>query len=130
MSSRRIQVARDSLPPLLLTIAETAAERGESGDAEALTAIGQVARVELLARGVLAPTENELYQAIDRIGRRYCGLAKFRRAFLRATASIEPYTKRDEIETAHNEFVASSDRLYFYVGLAFGITIADLNSRR
>ncbi len=130
MSSRRSRLSRASLPPLLVAIAETAAARGEAGDAEALAAVGQLARIELLSRGALAPIENELYQAIDRIGQRHCGLKRLRKAFLRATVDVEPFTKRDAIEIAHNEFVASSDRLYFYVGLAFGITVADLDGRR
>lgn len=44
------------------------------------------------------------------------------RTIPRATAAVEPVAQRDAVETAHNDFLAISDRVSFYVGLAFGVT--------
>jgi hypothetical protein len=46
--------------------------------------------------------------------------------FHRATSAIESFTKRDEVESAANHIRAVSDMAYFYSGLAFGITLAEL----
>lgn len=129
MSPRRA----GGLSPLLILViealeAQVGKDRQREGDA--LRAFGELARVQIPARGVLAPTENELYQAMDRIATTYLGLSNPRKAFRAALASVEPFAKRDEIECVVNQLRAVSDIAYFNAGLAFGVTFADLKSIR
>jgi hypothetical protein len=60
-----------------------------------------------------------------RHARKHLGLAEPRKKYLAATAAVEPFAKRDEIESAVNHLMTVSDNAYFYAGLAFGVTLAD-----
>ena len=127
MSPRRAR----TISPLLILIAEAldATDREERpGQAEALRAFGILARVQIPARGVLAPIDDELYNAIDRIAVAHLNLDDARKALGGALIDIEPFTKRDEIEVAVNHLSAVLDVAYFNAGLAFGITFASLES--
>jgi hypothetical protein len=53
-----------------------------------------------------------------------------RKAFFEATAGVEPFAKRDEIESAANHLQTISDQAHFYAGLAFGVTLADFGRVR
>jgi hypothetical protein len=104
-----------------------AAHRGEKAHADALRAYGELALVEVPTRGVLAPTEPEVYEAIEAVARDHLGFSTARAAFRRAIRRVEPFDRRDTIENAHNELVSVSDASYFYVGLSFGLTLAELS---
>ena len=122
-----------ALSPLLVLIinaleARQSKDRPQEG--QALRALGQLARVQVLTRGVLAPSEYELYNAIDRIATAHLGLGGPRKALGAALAGVEPFTKRDEVEVAVNDLCAILDVAYFNAGLAFGVTLAELRSMR
>jgi hypothetical protein len=128
MSHRKRKKSARALAPLLSLLIEALKEqetKDRPGEAAALHAFGELALIQVPSRGALAPNDDELYNAIDRIARRHLGLRKASKEFFRATGSIEPFTKRDEIESAANHFRSVSDVSYFYTGLAFGITLAD-----
>lgn len=129
MSPRR---AGDLSPLLVLIInaLEVRKSKDRPREGEALRALGELARVQIPTRGVLAPSEDELYQAIDQIATTYLGLGAPRKQLGVALTPVEPYTKRDEIEVAVNHLCAVLDVAYFNAGLAFGVTLADLNSIR
>jgi hypothetical protein len=100
MSPRRAE----GISPLLVFIAEALDEQQKERprEGEALRALGELARVEVFARGVLAPSEDALYQAIERIATTYLGLGKARKALGDALTAVEPFNKQDEIQDADN----------------------------
>lgn len=121
------------LSPLLVLIIDALEARKNPDrpqEGAALRALGELARVQVITRGVLAPSEDELYNAIDRIATTHLGLGDPRKSLGTALADIEPFTKRDEIEVAVNHLCAVLDVAYFNAGLAFGVTLADLRSTR
>lgn len=129
MSPRRA----GAISPLLILIAEALDAQPREDrphEGEALRALGALARLHIPARGVLAPAEDALYNAIDQIAMSHLDLAVPRKALGTALVSVEPYTKRDEIEAAVNHLSAVLDVAYFNAGLAFGVTFADLKSNR
>jgi hypothetical protein len=129
MSPRRA----GAISPLLVIIAEALdadGRRERPGEGAALRAFGALARVQIPARGIFAPIDDELYSAIDRIAADHLEMAALRKALGNTLVTIEPFTKRDEIESVVNEFCAVSDIAYFNAGLAFGITFAELRSMR
>ena len=126
MSRRREKKSARALAPLLSLLIEALKEqetKDRPGEAAALRAFGELALIQVPSRGALAPNDDELYNAIDRIARKHLGLRKASKEFHRATCAIEPFTKRDEVESAANHVRAVSDMAYFYTGLAFGITM-------
>lgn len=121
------------LSPLLVVLIEaleTQNSKDRPGEADALRAFGELARVHIPTRGVLAPIENELYQAVDRIATKHLRLATARKALIAALAGVEPFSRRDEIESAADTFRSVSDVAYFNLGLALGVTFADLRAIR
>lgn len=121
------------ISPLLALIVEALELRQNKDrpkEAAALRALGDLALTQVVTRGVLAPTEDELYNAIDRIATTHLGLGAARKQLGNAVAGIEPFIKRDEIEVAVNHLCAVLDVVYFNAGLAFGVTLADLRSVR
>jgi hypothetical protein len=129
MSPRRA----GAISPLLVLIAEAlAADRRQErpGEGAALRELGALARVQVPARGVLAPSDDALYNAIDQIAMSHLDLGIPRKALGAALAGVEPFTKRDEIEVAVNHLSAVLDVAYFNAGLAFGVTFADLRTIR
>ena len=132
MSRRREKKSARALAPLLSRLIEALKEqetRDRPGESAALRAFGELALIQVPSRGALAPNDDELYNAIDRIARKHLGLRKASKEFHRATAAIEPFTKRDEVESAANHIRAVSDMAYFYTGLAFGITMMTTTDR-
>jgi hypothetical protein len=79
---------------------------------------------------VFAPIESELDSAIDKIANRFLGFEKPRKEFFDATAGVEPFAKRDEIESAANHLRTVSDSAQFYAGLAFGIIFVEFRATR
>lgn len=121
------------LSPLLTLIVdalELRQNKDRPKEAAALRALGELALSQVISRGVLAPSEDELYNAIDRIATTHLGLGAARKELGNAIAGVEPFTKRDEIEVAVNRVCAVLDVVYFNAGLAFGVTLADLRSVR
>lgn len=130
MSRRGEKKSARALAPLLRLLIE--ALKGQEtkdrpGEAAALRAFGELALIQVPSRGALAPNDDELYDAIDRIAQKHLGLRNASKEFHRATGAIEPFTTRDEIESAANHLRTISDLAYFYSGLAFGITLTELS---
>jgi hypothetical protein len=125
---RRVERARRpvrTLPPLLDRLIHAEEHRGEPDRAAALAALGQMALVTIPTSGVIAPADDEqLYMAIESIARQHLGFTVLREAIKSALGRIADFDDRDAIETAYNASRAVSDQVYFYAGLAFGVTVA------
>lgn len=133
MSPRGRQKSAGALAPTLRRIINALEHQdGEDwpDEGRALRALGELAVEQIPALGVFAPTGGYLDGAIDRTAKKYCGLKKLQDQFFSATASVEPFAKRDEIESAANHLRTVSDRAHFYAGLAFGITFVEYGSIR
>jgi hypothetical protein len=107
MSHRREKKSERALAPLLSLLIEALKEqeaKDRPGEAGALRAFGELALVQVPSRGALAPNDDELYDAIDRIARKHLRLRIASKEFYRATRAVEPFTKRDDIESAANHF--------------------------
>jgi hypothetical protein len=125
MSPRR---AGDLSPLLLVVIDALEAQHGRQRRREgrALRAFGDLARIQVPARGVFAPSENDLYQAIDAIATRHLDLAAALKTLRKSLRKVKQFGTRDEIASRANDVRMLSDLAHFYVGLAFGVTLADL----
>jgi hypothetical protein len=126
MLSRRLLREEENLPPLLVRVIAAAAVAGDKGHASALCAFGRLALVEVPGRGVLAPCNPGVQRAIEELARAHLGMDDARKELRDALAEVEPFARRDAIESAHNHVGSVSDETYFYVGLAYGITLATL----
>ena len=125
------------LPPLLnhvIRAAVYAAKHGppgeRAGEAEALVEFGRLAAVIVPARGVLAPIDNDLYKAISKVAGDHLRYEKARMALAAALARVETFEKRDAIASAHTDVLLAMDNAYYYAGLAWGLTLAELAKRR
>lgn len=116
-----------SLPPLLVRLIEAAKDSGNNGGADALRSFGALALVALPTPGVFVPDDNDIGMIIERGGREHLGLEEAKRAFRRVIKAVERFEARDAIESAHHQVQGASDQAYFYAGLAFGVTLADLS---
>jgi hypothetical protein len=133
MSPRRVPKAAGALCPTLVLLINALEERDaldRHGEGDALRAFGNLAAQQIPARGVFASLESDLDIAIDEIAKQYLGFEKPRKEFFKATAGVEPFAKRDEIESAANHLRTVSERAQFYAGLAFGITLVEFGSIR
>jgi hypothetical protein len=123
------------LSPTLVTLI-SALEQEESrsqerpGEADALRALGQLAVAQIPTRGAFAPNDSDLDNAIDEIATKHLGFKVARKEFFALTSTVEPFSKRDEVESAANHFRSVSDRAQFYAGLAFGITLVEYGAIR
>jgi hypothetical protein len=130
-SPRAAEALAPSLEVIVKALEEHHAETGDRpGESNALRALGALALKHVPARGVFAPIESELDSAIDDIANRHLRFKKPRKEFFDATADVEPFAKRDEIETAANQLRSVSDRAQFYAGLAFGVTLVEFRAIR
>lgn len=130
MAPTRTRPGAEALSPLLTLLIDVLERRRASSEAEALRALGELAVDEVPARGVFAPTDEDTCRLVERIAAKHLGLKAPRRAFFRATAAVKPFERRDEIESAANHLRTVSEQVYFYAGLAFGVTLADLPACR
>lgn len=130
MSRRRDRNRAGPLPPLLVRLIHAAARNRQEGESKALRVFGELALIEIPARGVLTLNDAETDLIIDDVAQEHLGLRVPRQEFFRATAEVESVTHRDAIESAHSHFRSVSDRTYFYVGLAFGTTLAQITELR
>jgi hypothetical protein len=138
MSRRRLaDVKLSDISPLLIRVIDAAryaeahdTEEDRSGHGNALQLLGRFATLVVPARGVLAPAQDDLYKFIDGVTATYLSDSDHRKEFNRLLAKIEPPETRHAIEAVFTQAISASDTAYFYAGLAFGITLADLTGRR
>ncbi len=133
----RHNVGRAELSPLLVQIVRAAAHAvrhdphaSRTGEAAALVRLGQLADLIVPARGVLAPVDNDLCSGIDKIARAHLGHGSACRSFRVGLERVKSFEKTDAIETAHNAVVGSTAVVYYYTGLAFGVTFSRLSTDR
>lgn len=133
MSPRGRQKSAGALAPTLMRIINALEQQDRldwPDEGRALRALGELAVEQIPVHGVFALTGEDRDVALDRIAKKYFGLKKRQNAFFRATAGVEPFGKRDEIESAANHLRTVSDRAQFYAGLAFGITFVEYSAIR
>ncbi len=127
--SRRGTAKPTHLVPALARLIEAAEQRG--GDVEgrdllrvarALREFGELAWWIQPIHGVFVPNDDEISTIVERVAARHLGLTEVRTAFRKAVQDIEPFERRDAIESAHNHVRAIAEDAYFYAGLALGIT--------
>lgn len=113
----------------LIASLEAQKNNDDRAAAKALRALAALAAVEVPRHGVFAPAErDELYSAIEGIAVAHLGLAESKRAFTAATNRVADLALRDRIQVTAIERQMVSDRVYFYAGLAFGVTVSRLAS--
>jgi hypothetical protein len=138
MSRRPVADSKQSdISPLLVRVIDAAryaeahdSEEDRRGHANALRLLGRLATLVVPARGVLAPVEDDLYKFIDGVTTTYLSDSDHRKEFSQLLAKIEPPETRHAIEAVFTQAISASDTAYFYAGLAFGITLAELTGRR
>jgi hypothetical protein len=136
MSARRARKeAAPKLPDLLLRVIHAARHApydpaDRAGHDTVLRDLGRWALVYVPSRGVLAPSEDHAYKAIQEIATRHLEYGKARAAWRKALLAIEPFERRSEVESAQNWLQSESDDAYYYAGLACGITLADMATIR
>jgi hypothetical protein len=99
-----------------------------SGAPDALRELGALALWALPIPGVFVPNNPDVSFEIQRISMAHLGLEAARKEFREALKVVEPFAQLDAIESAHNQVRCVDDEAYFYSGLAFGITLANLGS--
>ena len=120
----------ERLAPALVRLFEAAEQRGTDaqgadirGIAHALREFGHVAHWVLPIHGLFVPNNSQVAVIVELVATRHLGLAQARAEFREATEIIEPFDRRDAIETAHNRVRTVTEEAYFYAGLALGITM-------
>lgn len=119
------------MPPLLVRVILAASHApydpvDRTGHDAALRELGHWALVYVPSHGVLVPSEDYAYKAIQDVATRHLQYGKARAAWSKALRAIEPIEQRSEIESAQNWMQSESDNAYYYAGLACGITLADM----
>lgn len=121
----------ERISSLLRLLAEALDERSNGGQTQegaALRELGQLARLQIPVRGVFVLSDDQMFNAIDRIATKHLDLGSVRQTLDTTLARIEPLALRDEVEVAMNPLCAVLNLAYFNAGLAFGVTLADLKS--
>ena len=128
--SRRRSTKPERLSPLLARLIEAAEQHGEDaegrdikGAAQALREFGSAALWVLPIYGVFVPNDNGVATLVERVARQHLGLEDARMELRKALESIEPFDRRDPIESACNQMRSVTEEAYFYAGLAFGVTM-------
>jgi len=119
-------VAIADLPVPVRRVIRAAERECPKGHARALRDLSRLATRKAPARGIFDPTirgEDDLFREIESIADRHLGSRASRKALNRAIrrARLE-MEARDRIERAALEARTVSDIVYFYTGLAFGLT--------
>ena len=129
--SRRRPTKPERLSPALARLIEAAEQHGEDaegrdikGAARALREFGSVAWWVLPIYGVFVPNDNGVAMIVERVARQHLGLEEARAEFRKALEGIEPFDRRDPIESAHGHVRSVAEEAYFYAGLAFGVTLS------
>lgn len=120
---------RSDLPPLLKRVIEAASASDRIPQANALREFGIHAVTAVLTHGVFAPNDEHTTIVVERAAKEHFGMRIAQNAFREAIRTVEPFAARDEIASACNHVRSISEEAYFYAGLAFGITLADLIRR-
>jgi hypothetical protein len=130
MSPRR-STKPERLSPVLTRLIEAAEQHGEdaegrdiTGAARALREFGSAAQWVLPIHGVFVPNDNDVSVIVERVAREHLGLDEARAEFRKALEIIEPFDRRDPIESAHGEVRRVTEEAYVYAGLAFGVTLS------
>ena len=121
----------ERISPLLRLLAESIDARRSPDHPEvaaALLEFGRLARLQIPARGVLPLSDDQLFDAIDRVAVEHLNLGAAREQLDRTLAQLKALSSRDEIEVAVDYINAVLNIAYFNAGLAFGVTLADLRS--
>lgn len=116
------QIVRDVIHAVRTTRLEPGSRR--SPEADALRAFAHLAHVTIAAKGVLAPGDSDLVDAIETVARRHLGTGKYDTRLQQALRRIEPFELRDPVETAQTETVLATATAYYYFGLAVGLVFA------
>ena len=119
------------ISPLLRLLVESLDARRNPDHPEiaaALCAFGQLARLQIPARGVFPLSDDQMFDTIDAIAIKHLDLAGAREALDATLARVEPPVSRDDIEVAVDHLCAVLNVAYFNAGLAFGVTLDDLKS--
>jgi hypothetical protein len=118
---------------LLVRLIEAAQHSGEDaegrdirGAAHALREFGQLAEWALPVHGVFVANNEHISATVERVATQHLDWQDARREVREALDAVESFGQRDPIESAQNHLRAVSDEAYFYAGLAFGVTLADL----
>lgn len=116
------------IAPLLRLLADSLETRtGGDGTAGAvIRELGQLARLRIPIRGVLPLSDDQMFDDVDEIAIRYLDLAAIRENLDAALRGVEPFATREEIEVGVDHLSSVLNVAYFNAGLAFGITLADL----
>jgi len=114
------------LPVHLRHVLRAAERECPRGHAQALRELTALAVQKVPARGIFDPAargEEDLFKAIEKVADRHLGRgparAAWKRAMRRGRLDLET---RDGIERAALQVQGASDSVYFYTGLAFGLT--------
>jgi hypothetical protein len=121
----------DRISPLLVLLVEALDARGSMDyprAGAALAELGELARLQIPVRGVLPLSDDQVFNAIDKVAIKHFDLDAVRHTLDAALTAIQPVASRDEIEVAVDHLCAVLNVVYFNAGLAFGITLADLRS--
>jgi hypothetical protein len=131
--SRRQSTKPERLSPVLTRLIEAAEQHGkdaEGGDikgaARALREFGIAALWVLPIHGVFVPNDNDVSVIVERVARQHLGLEEARAEFRRALEDVEPFDRRDPIESAHGHVRGVTEEAYFYAGLAFGVSLSTI----
>lgn len=125
--ARNLSKTARTLSPLLTRLIEAAEDADLKDDAKALRAFGSLALWALPVRGVFVANDEEVTPIVERIAKEHLGLIEARKGFRSALDALGPIQVTDDVESAHNHVLGVSDEAYFYLGLAFGATLADLS---
>lgn len=132
MSRKRFEKS-EGLSPLLVRLIEAAEHsredaqgRGLRGAAQAIREFGRLAQWALPLHGVFVPNNTDVSMTVERVAKQHLGWEQARRDVREALLVVESFGRRDQIESAQNHLRAVSDEAYFYAGLAFGVTLAEL----
>ena len=133
MSTRRRGEQPSRLPPLLVSLIHSAKRAphdpvDRTGHDAALADLGQWALVRVPAQGVLAPDDSHSFTTIHEIAKRRLELDVARIEVKHALSTVASSEVRDPIESAYNHLQSIYDEVYYYAGLACGITLVNLDS--
>ena len=127
MSPRRQTKPDRRLPPALVRLIEAAEYLAEDADTqsitEALREFGEMALWVVPIHGVFISSDEVVSVAIEGTAVRHLGLERARTEFRKALAAVEPFDRRDAVESAHPHVRSIGEDAYFYAGLAVGITM-------
>jgi hypothetical protein len=133
--ARKRKRKTERLPTLLVRLIEAAENAGtdaEGGDirgaARALREFGLLALWALPIHGIFVPNNNNVSLVIQRTAKDHLEWEEARSEVRAALGAIETFDLRNPIESAENHLRAVSDEAYFYAGLAFGVTLAELST--